>query len=163
MPGKVYIAPFSYFLLTSATNYSGSAPADATFNNLATDVLVANGGLALATSTTVANATSTKVDMLGYGTQPTANCESSDTGTNCAAALAEDGSSLERIAQGYPSATSTAPLLASGGAHQMMGNGVDRNDNSAEFVSQTTSNPQNTMSPKEMSFDGGFVDNSAPE
>jgi len=29
-------------------------------------------------------------------------------------------------------------------------------------VAQTTSNPQNTMSPKEMSFDGGFVDNSAP-
>ena len=25
-PGKVYIAPFSYFLLTSATNYSGSVP-----------------------------------------------------------------------------------------------------------------------------------------
>ena len=162
-PGKVYIAPFSYFLLTSATNYSGSVPADATFNNLATDVLVANGGLSLATSTTVANATSTKVDMLGYGTQPTANCESSDTGTNCAATLAEDGSSLERIAQGYPSATSTNTLLASGGAHQMMGNGVDKNDNSAEFVAQTTANPQNTMSPKEMSFDGGFVDNSAPK
>ena len=68
--------------------------------------------------------------MLGYGTQPTANCESSDTGTNCAATLAEDGSSLERIAQGYPSATSTNTLLASGGAHQMMGNGVDKNDNS---------------------------------
>ena len=44
----------------------------------------------------------------------------------------------------------------------MMGNGVDRNDNSAEFVAQTTANSQNTMSPKEMSFDGGFVDNSAP-
>ena len=149
-------------MLTSATNYSGSAPADATFNNLATDVLVANGGLSLATSTTVSLATSTKVDMLGYGTQPTANCESSETSVNCAAALAEDGSSLERIAQGYPGATSTAPFLASGGAHQMMGNGVDRNDNSAEFVAQAVSNPQNTMSPKEMSFDGGFVDNSAP-
>ena len=161
-PGKVYIAPFSYFLLTSATNYSGSVPADATFDNLATDVLVANGGLSLATSTTVSLATSTKVDMLGYGTQPTANCESSETSVNCAAALAEDGSSLERIAQGYPSATSTNTLLASGGAHQMMGNGVDRNDNSAEFVAQTVSNPQNTMSPKEMSFDGGFTDNSAP-
>ena len=45
----------------------------------------------------------------------------------------------------------------------MMGNGVDRNDNSAEFVAQTTANPQNTMSPKEMSFDGGFTDNSAPK
>ena len=45
----------------------------------------------------------------------------------------------------------------------MMGNGVDRNDNSAEFVAQTTANPQNTMSPKEMSFDGGFMDNSAPK
>ena len=84
-------------------------------------------------------------------------------GAVCAAALAEDGSSLERIAQGYPSATSTNTLLASGGAHQMMGNGVDRNDNSAEFVAQTTANPQNTMSPKEMSFDGGFTDNSAPK
>ena len=162
-PGKTYIAPFSFYLLTSATNYSGSVPADATFNNLATDVLVANGGLSLATSTAPANATSTKVDMLGYGTQPTANCESSDTGVNCVAALAEDSSSLERIAQGYPSATSTNTFLASGGAHQMMGNGVDRNDNSAEFVAQTTANPQNTMSPKEMSFDGGFTDNSAPK
>ena len=79
-PGKVYIAPFSYFLLTSATNYSGSVPADATFNNLATDVLIAsNGGLSLATSTAFANATSTKVDMLCYGAQPTTNCENSDT------------------------------------------------------------------------------------
>ena len=163
-PGKTYIAPFSFYLLTSATNYSGSVPADATFNNLATDVLVDNGGLTIATSTNVANATSTKVDMLGYGTQMSVNCENSDTaGSVCAAALAEDGSSLERIAQGYPSATSTNTLLASGGAHQMMGNGVDRNDNSAEFVAQTTANPQNTMSPKEMSFDGGFTDNSAPK
>jgi len=162
-PGKTYIAPFSYFLLTSATNYSGSVPADATFDNLSTDVLIANGGLSLATSTIVSNATSTKVDMLCYGTQLTANCENSDTvGVAQAFALAEDGSSLERIAQGYPNATSTSESMASGGMDFMKGNGVDRDDNSAEFVIQTTSNPQNTMSPKEMSFGGGFVDNSAP-
>ena len=79
-------------------------------------MLIANGGLLIATSTVAANATSTKVDMLGYGTQMSVNCENSDTaGAVCAAALAEDGSSLERIAQGYPSATSTNTLLASGG------------------------------------------------
>ena len=45
-PNKTYIAPFSYYLLSSATNYNGSIPTDATFNNLTTDVLVSsNGGL----------------------------------------------------------------------------------------------------------------------
>lgn len=163
-PNKTYIAPFSYYLLGSATNYNGSIPADATFDNLSADVLVAsNGGLSLATSTNVANATSTKVDMLCYGTEPAANCENSDTaGSAQALALAETGGSLERIAQGYPNATSTAPDLISGGTHQMKGNGIDRDDNSAEFVAQSTANPQNTASPKEMSFDGGFMDNSAP-
>lgn len=162
-PSKNYIAPFSYFLMTSATNYSGSVPSDATFNNLTNDLMIINGGLTFATSTIVTNATSSRVDMLGWGTQPSANCENSDTvGTPCASSLVEDGSSLERIAQGFPNGTSTAADLISSGTHAMKGNGVDRNDNSAEFVAQTTANPQNTMSPKEMSFDGGFVDNSAP-
>ncbi|MEK7130866.1 MAG: carboxypeptidase regulatory-like domain-containing protein, partial [Patescibacteria group bacterium] len=163
-PNKTYIAPFSYYLLSSATNYNGSIPTDATFNNLTTDVLVSsNGGLSLATSTNVTNATSTKVDLLCYGAHPIANCENSDTVlSERAGALAEDGSSLERIAQGYPNATSTNSSMISGGSDFMKGNGIDRDDNSAEFVSQTIANPQNTMSPKEMSFGGGFVDNSAP-
>ncbi|RJQ32488.1 hypothetical protein C4572_01120 [Candidatus Parcubacteria bacterium] len=162
--GKKYIKPFGYFLLTSATNYSGSVSADATFNNLANDLLAANGGLSIATSTTVANATSSKVDLLGWGTQPAANCENTDTaGSACAAALAETGGSLERIAQGYPSATSTAADLVSGGAHYMKGNGADRDDNSAEFLAQSAANPQNGSSPGEMPFgNGGFVDNSVP-
>ena len=82
-PNKNYIAPFSYFLLTSATNYSGSVSADATFSNLTSDLLIANGGLLIATSTVAANATSTKVDMLGYGTQMSVNCENSDTAGSC--------------------------------------------------------------------------------
>ena len=93
--------------------------------------------------------------MLGYGTQPTANCESSDT-DSIAPPLWRKTVRLKRIAQGYPSATSTAPFYFPAERIEM-GNGVDKNDNPwLDWAAQTTANPQNTMSPKEMSFDGGF-------
>ena len=121
VPGKVYIAPFSYFLLTSATNYSGSVSADATFNNLATDVLVANGGLALATSTT----SPTPQHQSGYAWHASRQLIAKAVILELIAPpLWPKTVHLERIAQGYPSATSTL-ALSFRRAHQMMGNGVD--------------------------------------
>ena len=163
---KKVIPSHGYFLLANKTGYSGNTPgtqADAVFATSTSSVLVANGGLSLATtsSQSLSAATSTAIDRIGWGTQPTANCENADTtGTACAAALAEDGSSLERLANGYPHATSTAATMASGGADATKGNGFDKNDNSADFAAQTTAAPQNTLSPGEFPHGGGGTDTS---
>jgi phosphatidylserine/phosphatidylglycerophosphate/cardiolipin synthase-like enzyme len=53
-------------------------------------------------------------------------------------------------------ATSTADSLAAGGAHELLGNGQDTDNNGADFVTQTHGrNPQNTLSPAEPGFATG--------
>ncbi|MDO8493131.1 MAG: hypothetical protein Q7S19_01125, partial [bacterium] len=158
---KKVIPGNGFFLIGSATNYSGSVSLDATYDTITAGqfTLVVNGGLSIATSSTLANATSSKIDLVCWGTQPTANCEDTDTTSTSGAPLnLQDGTSMERIAQGYPTATSTASTMTSGGIDAGKGNGFDKNDNSADFIVQTTSAPQNSASSKEFSFGGGGAD-----
>lgn len=153
------IPKHGFFLIASEFNYSGNTSPDAVFATSSFSVIVPNGGVSIATSSGV-NSTTTAIDRVGWGLQAGANCENnSDTPASpCAPALAEDGSSLERLAQGYPNATSTAVGMAEGGADSTRGNGVDRGDNSAEFLPQTAVKPQNIQSPTEFPFGGGGQD-----
>ncbi len=161
---KKVIPGYGFFLIGSASNYSNnSVSLDASYDTITGGqfTLGVDGGLSIATSSVVANATSSKIDMVCWGAQPSANCENSDTVGAVGAPLnLQDGTSMERLAQGYPMATSTAGTLAQGGVDAGKGNGVDRNDNSAEFVVQTNSGPQNSSKPKEFPFGGGMQDTS---
>jgi len=157
------IPSHGYFLITNPIGYSSSVPPDATFSTSTFNLILPNGGLSIATGTPGTTATSTAIDFVGWGTQATGNCENADTtgsGNECAPALAETGGSLERLAVGFPSATSTAASMAQGGVDASKGNGLDRNDNSAEFVAQATPFPQNSLSPVEFPFGGGGSDTS---
>lgn len=104
--------------------------------------LVADTASLTAADFTGANPTASRViDYVGYGTANTYE------GTGAAPALSNTTSG-ERKAN----ASSTAASLASGGADVLEGNGWDSNVNSADFVSQTSINPQNSSSPAEPSL-----------
>src|SRR3989338_6466466 len=107
---KKVIPSHGYFLIANQFGYSGSVPADAVLATSTFSLLLSNGGLSIATSTLGSSATSTAIDYLGWGSQPAGGCENNDTtGNVCATNLTgtDTGSSLERLATGYPEATST--------------------------------------------------------
>ncbi|MEK7560335.1 MAG: carboxypeptidase regulatory-like domain-containing protein [Patescibacteria group bacterium] len=160
---KTVLPEHGYFLIAAEYGYGGAAVPDAVFSTTTADILFANGGFSIAT-TSGNGATSTAIDRVGWGTQQAANCENADTaGTVCAPVLANNGGSIERLALGYPDATSTETTMAIGGTDATKGNGIDRNDNSADFIAQTISvNPQNSASPPEFSFGGGGQDSEKP-
>lgn len=161
---KKVIPSHGYFLIANQFGYSGSVPADAVLATSTFSILLPNGGVSIATSTLGSAATSTAIDYVGWGGQPAGGCENSDTtGNVCTVNLTgtDTGSSLERIATGYPEATSTAASMFSGGIDSTKGNGFDKNDNSADFVKQATSTPQNSLSPVEFPFGGGGSDTSS--
>lgn len=156
---KKVIPARGFFLIASQTNYSGSVPPDAVYTTLSGNTLGANTGLVIATSSTITSATSTAIDKLGWGTEAVANCE-----TSCATgdtALTENGSSLERVAVGYPVATSTAGSMMTGGPDASKGNSYDSNNNANDFILQTTVVPQNSSSAVEFPFGGGGFDMSS--
>lgn len=160
---KKVIPSHGYFLIANQYNYDNSAHVqskepDAVLATTTFSVLVADGGFSIATSSAGLSATSTAIDKLGWGMQPAANCENTDTTGTACSTLTENGSSLERLAQGYPSATSTVAAMQTGGADATKGNGIDRNDNSDDFLAQTIANPQNSLSPIEFPFGGGGTD-----
>ena len=162
---KKVIPSHGYFLIANQSGYSGNtqAQADAIFaTSTFTGVLFANGGLSIATSTIAASATSTAIDFVGWGSQPITSCENLEASTTpCVLTLTENGASIERLATGYPTASSTAATMTTGGADATKGNGFDKNFNKTDFVLQTISNPQNSLSPIEFSFGGGSVDMSS--
>ncbi len=160
---KKIIPSHGYFLIASQSGYSGNAQPDAIFaTSTFTGILFANGGLSIATSTVAASATSTAIDFVGWGTQPITSCENSEASTTpCVLTLLENGASIERLATGYPAASSTAASMASGGVDATKGNGFDKNFNKTDFVLQTIANPQNTLSPVEFPFGGGGTDTSS--
>src|SRR3989344_7436179 len=76
---KKIIPSHGYFLIANPIGYSGSVPTDAIFSTSTFNILLANGGLSIATGTPGNTATSTAIDYLGWGTQPAGNCEDADT------------------------------------------------------------------------------------
>jgi len=145
LPSGAVIPARGYYLVTSApgsASYTGTAAGDAVhtsalaFSGTGGHVrLVLPGG---APSTPVGSPL--EADRVGYG--------SADTAEGTAAPLpgwASNGSgSLERKA----TATSTAASMASG-PDSLAGNNYDSQNNAADFVSRTTREPQNRISPPE--------------
>ncbi len=85
------------------------------------------------------------IDFIGYGA---ANCSEGSPSP-----VLSNTTSAERKAQ----SGSTAASLASGGADATLGNGYDSNNNSADFVAQSSINPQNSASPTEPPSSGGDI------
>jgi hypothetical protein len=90
-----------------------------------------------------------EVDKVGFGStaiDPEGGVTAPNHGTSA------NNNSIERKAN--PS--STAALLATGGAHQFLGNGEDSNVNGTDFVAQSFGrNPQNTATGPEPAFASG--------
>ncbi|MDO8594424.1 MAG: Ig-like domain-containing protein [bacterium] len=161
-PTTKVIPSHGYFLITNPNGYNGTGARDARFATSTFNVLVPNGGFSIATSSTGTMATSTAIDFVGWGTQGIGNCENTEASeTPCVLTLLENGASIERLATGYPTASSTAATLTSGGIDAAKGNGFDKNFNKTDFVLQSTANPQNSLSPIEFSFGGGSFDMSS--
>ena len=135
-PAGTVLPPGGY-LLVGSPDYAGSVARDFTWmggvvlSNSSGHVRLGTGAL---TKTLVDAAT---VDTVGYGSA------AGPEGTAASAPAA--GSSLERKAY----ASSTAVSLSVGGADADSGNGLDTNDNGADFVVRPASQPQNAASPAE--------------
>ena len=95
------------------------------------------------------DASAVEVDKVGFGStaiDPEGGVTAPNHGTSA------NNNSIERKAN--PS--STAALLATGGAHQFLGNGEDSNVNGSDFVAQSFGrNPQNTATGPEPAFASG--------
>lgn len=132
------------------------APPDVDYDGPAADITYSNTTNRLAANNTVLlyDPFDAVVDKVGLGT-------AGDSETAAVSNPADNGS-VERKA----SAFSTAATLAAGGAEENAGNGQDTDNNAADFVQQTLSNPQNSGSPPEndipipvelLSFSAGIV------
>lgn len=130
-----------YFLVKLAGGATGVDLPTAEVTNTGMNLSGTNGKVALVNSTTAlsgANPTDASiVDKVGFGTA---------NGYETAAAPAPSNTtSIERKAN----TTSTAITLASGGVDYLLGNGWDSDNNSQDFVSQSSLSPQNTSSATE--------------
>ncbi|MGC9049126.1 MAG: lamin tail domain-containing protein [Patescibacteria group bacterium] len=126
--GKV-IQPKSFLLLAPEENYSGTTTPDIMWPksyNLAPN------------NTIILYYVTITVDKIGWGT-------ALDFETNPSPNNPDSNQSLERKASQY----STQTTLTIGGSEERSGNGYDTNNNAADFVLQTTPNPQNSLSPAE--------------
>jgi hypothetical protein len=124
------IAPQGYFLIAHP-DYDGAVAADLPYS-ATTSAIAANN-----TVTLYSDAGTTVVDLVGMGS---ATSSESATTVNPAA-----NGSIERKA----SPSSTADSMGPGGSEETAGNGEDSDNNTNDFVSRTTSDPQNTSSPIE--------------
>ena len=156
---KRVIPSHGFFLIGSQVGYSDSVQLDAVYT-ATSSILALNAGFSIATSSVTTNATSTAIDFLGWGSQPIGNCENGEASTTPCAPALELGNTLERIALGYPNATSTTNSMSGNGSDYTKGNGFDHNFNATEFVIKTGPNPQNSVSPVEFPFGGGGQDTS---
>lgn len=138
LPSGAVIPAHGFYLLAN-TGYAGPTTADYT-SSLWTPLagLSSNGSLRIIDSALAV------VDKVGYGTlsnDPEGSPAPDQGGAN--------NNSIERKAL----ATSTADSLAPGGAHYLLGNGYDTDNNANDFVRQTHGRlPQNTQSVPEPAF-----------
>lgn len=131
------IPSFGYYLICSASHYSGTVACDATYDSSAIDITPNSAVYISATSST---STALRIDLLGMG-----SAEIFEAATT-ASLMA--GKSFERKA--HPnSSTST---MAMGGSDEFKGNGFDTNNNSLDFLLRDIPQPQNSLSPREFPF-----------
>jgi phosphatidylserine/phosphatidylglycerophosphate/cardiolipin synthase-like enzyme len=140
LPANSSIAAHGFFLLVnSAGTYSSSATPDYTSGLWGSGQGMADNG-----HERMIDTSAVEVDKVGWGTA--VNPEGSAAPNH---GISANGNSVERKAI----STSTADSLAAGGAHQLLGNGQDTNNNSADYVTQTHGrNPQNSSNPPEPTF-----------
>ncbi|MFY2561988.1 lamin tail domain-containing protein [Corallococcus terminator] len=134
IPAGRSIPSHGYFLLVG-TAYSGAVAADATHNIDAASSTTGGGHIRLQR---LSGTVYVDVDRIGYGTG------NAPEGT-AAPSHPASGGSLERKAV----VTSTNTTMAVGGTHATRGNGQDTENNSADFVTRATRQPQNSASPVE--------------
>lgn len=117
-----------YFLIAS-TESAASSSADQLYStqHLATDNSV----------TLYGNDGTTIVDLVGLGTATASETAGIDNPVN--------GGSIERKAQ----ASSTTESMGTGGSDEFSGNGLDTDNNSADFVQRAISQPQSSQSTME--------------
>ncbi|MFZ5441042.1 MAG: thrombospondin type 3 repeat-containing protein [Myxococcota bacterium] len=152
LPAGASVPPRGFFLITSAvgaTGYTGATAPDyearAVSAPMGTKVLqfaAAGGNVRLGlpgASTSLANGDPAIADAVGFGTATFGEGSAAPVG-----AWASNGTgSIERKA----SALSTSATMS--GSEANAGNGRDSNDNSADFVTRATREPQNARSPAE--------------
>ncbi|MDP2696017.1 MAG: PQQ-binding-like beta-propeller repeat protein, partial [bacterium] len=126
-----------FFLLASATNYTGGVPADATYSTSGIK-LVSDGGIYISMS---AASSTNIIDQAGWGSQPVGGYEVAPFAPSpCVSTSVICVNSLERKA--FSNSTSSAMV---NGIHQWQGNGYDSDNNSQDFVLQNNPNPQNSL------------------
>ncbi len=149
------IPAHGFFLLAAQYGYSGTAQPDAVFATSTLDLIIPDGGIAIATSSSGILATSSAIDFVGWGGQPSGNCEGGACVTDASDAV-NVSSSVERLAS---STTANAAAMAAGGADAYTGNSWDTNHNGNNVKLQSAPGPQNSQSPVEYPFQGGSMDN----
>lgn len=120
------IESHGYFLIAS-DSYTGGAAADVTYAS-------ASSSLANNNSVTLYDGSDVTVDLVGLGSSTAS--ETATIGNPSA------NNSVERKANSSSDSTS----MGSGGTDEFAGNGEDTDDNSADFVSRETPQPQNSQS-----------------
>lgn len=118
----------SYYLITDPTDYTGSTTADTTYSTIQT---IANNNTVL-----LINNTGTIIDKVGLGT-----AQDKET---VATSNPSAGNSVERKAN----ASSTAESMTTG-IDIDQGNAYDTDNNDNDFITRTTSQPQNSLNAQE--------------
>ncbi|PTL78609.1 lamin tail domain-containing protein [Vitiosangium sp. GDMCC 1.1324] len=138
LPAGSVIQPKKYFLIGGA-GYSGGPAKDASYTFDSSASTTGGGHVRIGKPGLTASPTDAlAVDTLGYGTatQPEGTAAPSHPAS---------GGSLERKAV----STSTSASMGVGGADAARGNGYDSDNNSQDFVTRATRDPQNSASAAE--------------
>jgi phosphatidylserine/phosphatidylglycerophosphate/cardiolipin synthase-like enzyme len=135
LPSSASIPAHGFFLIANQT-YIGTVTPDYT-----SSLWNSGSGMADNGNERIIDGSSVEVDKVGWGT---GNDPEGGTGHDAPNhGTSANNNSVERKAL----STSTADSLGSGGAHALLGNGQDTNDNLADYVAQTHGrNPQNAGS-----------------
>jgi phosphatidylserine/phosphatidylglycerophosphate/cardiolipin synthase-like enzyme len=145
LPANTTIQPHGFYLIANNVYVTGAAP------DYTSGLWGSGQGMADNGHMQIINASAVTVDKVGWGTGLTdpeggGSVGAPNHGTS------PNGNSVERKAF----ANSTADSLASGGRHELLGNGQDTDVNSADYVTQTHGrNPQNSSSAREPALTSG--------
>src|SRR5215831_9909570 len=141
LPASTTIGAHKFYLIMNNSYASPPVTPDFTSSSWGSSTGMADNG-----HMRIIDASSVEVDRIGWGStadSPEGGVPAPNHGTSA------NNNSVERKAL----ATSTADSLASGGAHELLGNGQDTNVNGSDFVVQTHGrHPQNSSSPPEPAF-----------
>ena len=141
LPSNATVPPHGFFLIANTSYLGGTTP------DYTSGLWTSGQGMADNGNERIIDASAIEVDKVAWGTG-----DSPEGAATPNHGTTPNNNSIERKAL----ATSTADSLASGGAHAVLGNGQDTNNNAADFVVQTHGrNPQNSSNPPEPAFVSG--------